>query len=568
MKAVFISKHLEVAKEVNQTDTEIHLFTQFFIHKQAHRNEELRYCLNSNLLNPHLTKVHLLNERPYSTQELGIEKIQFQVQNRLVQHDTKGKRLTIQMVLQYIREKSLKGYFIITNADIFLDRTIRYLKPSTLHEKKQALALLRYEYKGGNDLSKCTLFGPRFDSQDTWILHSNQMVKEDQERIFNFEFGKAGIDNKMIYLMRVLGYEVINDPLNIKTYHFHRSIQRDYHGKEPIGQPWGLISPAGVNPLAIPPSLGVNFADVFKVTAGFQTCMFDDNAFLFSYITKKLQDKEAFIIPRIAGIENNMAVFTKIKKDTGEKQFDPYFQQTLPVMKRNAGIMLTSPESLLAYSELYLKAFQNCEIFGAWEIQGEVFKHIAQSHEYIRGQVAPNKRNIWAFVFDIFHYIYDPQCWTKSLEGKRLLIISPFVESIREKINIRTKIYDGVDIFPNCTFVFAKPPQTQGNQQSQDFQVELNRFKGELDQLKDQYDVALVSCGGYGNLVCNYIFESHRKSAIYVGGVLQMYFGVLGGRWLKERPDVLRLFMNEHWSRPKESEKPNGCGQIENGCYW
>ena len=63
------------------------------------------------------------------------------------------------------------------------------------------------------------------------------------------------------------------------------------------------------------------------------------------------------------------------------------------------------------------------------DLTAEVFKHIAQSHEYIRGQVAPNKRNIWAFVFDIFHYIYDPQCWTKSLQGKRLLIISPFVEN-------------------------------------------------------------------------------------------------------------------------------------------
>ena len=86
--------------------------------------------------------------------------------------------------------------------------------------------------------------------------------------------------------------------------------------------------------------------------------------------------------------------------------------------------------------------------------------------------------------------------------------------------------------------------------------------------LKDSYDVALVSCGGYGNLVCNYIFEKHRKSAVYVGGVLQMYFGVLGNRWLKERPDVVRLFLNEHWSRPKTTERPRNSDSIEGGCYW
>ena len=58
------------------------------------------------------------------------------------------------------------------------------------------------------------------------------------------------------------------------------------------------------------------------------------------------------------------------------------------------------------------------------------------------------------------------------------------------------------------------------------------------------------------------------KSAIYVGGVLQMYFGIYGERWMRERPDILRVYMNEHWSRPKESEKPTNHKTVENNCYW
>ena len=58
------------------------------------------------------------------------------------------------------------------------------------------------------------------------------------------------------------------------------------------------------------------------------------------------------------------------------------------------------------------------------------------------------------------------------------------------------------------------------------------------------------------------------KSSIYVGGVLQMYFGVYGNRWLKERSDVLRLFMNKHWTRPKEEEQPDGFKKVEGSCYW
>ena len=76
--------------------------------------------------------------------------------------------------------------------------------------------------------------------------------------------------------------------------------------------------------------------------------------------------------------------------------------------------------------------------------------------------------------------------------------------------------------------------------------IELQKFTSKLDSL--EYDVALVSAGGYGNLVCNYIYKN-GKSAICVGDVLQMYFGILGSAWLTDRPDVLRLFLNEYWSK-------------------
>ena len=89
----------------------------------------------------------------------------------------------------------------------------------------------------------------------------------------------------------------------------------------------------------------------------------------------------------------------------------------------------------------------------------------------------------------------------------------------------------------------------------------------EIEKIKDTFDIALCSCGGYGNLVCAELYKLD-KSAIYVGGVLQMFFGIYGNRWLTERPDVLRLFMNQHWSRPSETEKPQGHNLIENGCYW
>ena len=112
-----------------------------------------------------------------------------------------------------------------------------------------------------------------------------------------------------------------------------------------------------------------------------------------------------------------------------------------------------------------------------------------------------------------------------------------------------------------------KPSQTQGDCVSEEFDIELDKFIEKIEEIKDDFDIALCSCGGYGNLVCSKIFDI-GKSSIYVGGVLQMFFGVYGTRWLKERPDVLRLFMNKHWTRPKEEEQPDGFKKVEGSCYW
>jgi hypothetical protein len=264
-----------------------------------------------------------------------------------------------------------------------------------------------------------------------------------------------------------------------------------------------------------------------------------------AYINNHRALKRPFIIPRIAGIENNTA-------------FLAYYKQELPprlqeVMKNNAGINLVNKKSFLRYSKWYLKAFEVCDLYASWEPYGHYIKHIKDSHAFIQAKY--NKPQIWAYGFDIFHYIHRP--WTLALRGMRILLISPFVDLMRN-----TKAY-GVDLFPECTFEYLKPPQTQGLEPSRDWHDEFLDFCEKIKTV--EFDVALCSCGGYGNPVCAYI-HSLGKSAIYVGGVLQMYFGIYGNRWLTERKDVLSVYMTPQWTRP--TERPLGFENIEKSCYW
>jgi hypothetical protein len=78
--------------------------------------------------------------------------------------------------------------------------------------------------------------------------------------------------------------------------------------------------------------------------------------------------------------------------------------------------------------------------------------------------------------------------------------------------------------------------------------------------------LALVSCGGYGMLICDFIKNKMNKNVIYVGGALQIWFGIKGSIW-DTHPKISKMY-NEYWIRSLKSEIPEGKEYVENSCYW
>ena len=530
----------------------INIFCQYFIHSDKKRHAEIKKCLKYNIKNKYITKIYLLNEKIYSRDELGV------TSDKIVQVNI-GKRLKFQDVFDYISSNNVTGYNVIINSDIFFDETIKNLYKSDIHINKKMFALLRYEYDQ-NNYQESKIFGPRGDSQDTWIVHSNFNIPKSQSKIFNFEFGKPGCDNKLTYLMSVLGFEIINDPKFIKTIHVHNTNVRNYNSSDKIKFPYEIIVPKYyLNDVQQLYKIDVN------VLFGQKFNHKHTNIILHDYIQNKILSNSNFIIPRVAGIENNYAIYgLMISLQSASQDMITYLQNNITQMKNNAGILVSSQDSLMKYSKLYLEAFELCDLYSSWAPFDNIFNNYNISHT-ILNNIHSGKDTIYSEVFDIYHYIFSNP-WTHALKGKRILMVSQFEDSIKGKIDIRKEIY-GIDLFPDCDVLIIKPPQTQGQEPSEDFEIELKKFTDRLDLIKDTYDIALVSCGGYGNLVCAHIYKS-GKSAIYVGGVLQMYWGILGTRWFENRPDIIRLFLNKHWSRPKESEKPSNHASIERSCYW
>jgi hypothetical protein len=526
----------------------ITLITQFFIGGTPARTNELKTSLRVNSVNAKIDKIILLNERIYTNEELGVK-------SDKIQQIVIGKRLDYKTVFDVVEREKIDGYIVLANLDIFFDKDLDVIKRTNIANEKAMFCLVRHEYKTGKPVKSAPIFEHISDSQDTWIWHSNHNLGEKERNVFDFQLGIPGCDNTLAYLIQVVGYKVYNLPRLVKSFHIHNTNLRNYdHTTTKTPKPYYNVS-ALLDTKVQDPSHPFTFHG--------------ENDNMRKYLEKMIATDSHFIIPRLAGIEHNYAVMGAQAGQRGrfEDSEANYINRTRSVMKNNAGIFLPDGNSIVEYSNTYLKAFHNCDAFMDWEPQGDVAGTGMQpSYEFIYANFN-SKQRFWSFgVADIFHLIYQDKPWTHALSGKRLLIISPFEETFKKQLPVMEKIY-GRDMFPGCTFTFLKPPVTNGSNQSRPFPQELDEFANRVEAVKDTFDVALVSCGGYGNPILGRIYDM-GKSAIYVGGVLQMFFGVYGSRWERERPLVMKLFKNEHWVRPASEERPAGFEKVEDSCYW
>lgn len=156
--------------------------------------------------------------------------------------------------------------------------------------------------------------------------------------------------------------------------------------------------------------------------------------------------------------------------------------------------------------------------------------------------------------------------WTLSLKGKKVLVIHPFAESIKQQYGRREFLFEDENILPEFELYTLKAVQTIAGQKDDRFQTWFEALDYmEKEALKIDFDVALIGCGAYGYPLAARLKQAGKK-AIHMGGVLQILFGIRGGRW--EQDDMVSKLYNDYWVRPLETERPKNFEVVENGCYW
>lgn len=155
-------------------------------------------------------------------------------------------------------------------------------------------------------------------------------------------------------------------------------------------------------------------------------------------------------------------------------------------------------------------------------------------------------------------------------KDKCVLIVSPFCDTYKEQLSKsdRKDIILDMMFNPNQSFIFYNSFFTASNNKLHSNWLEtLNIMFNEISKL--DFDIALLGCGGYGVLLSHMIYTRLNKSALYIGGGLQLFFGVIGKRW-ENREDFINMFKERgvypFLVHPKETFKDTHL--VEGSCYW
>lgn len=156
--------------------------------------------------------------------------------------------------------------------------------------------------------------------------------------------------------------------------------------------------------------------------------------------------------------------------------------------------------------------------------------------------------------------------WTKALEGKKVLVIHPFAETIQKQYLNREKLFQDQDILPKFELLTQKAVQTAAAECDTRFQTWFEALEYMFEEaMSREFDVAILGCGAYGFPLAAKLKQAGKK-AIHMGGSTQILFGIKGSRW--DHHPVISTLYNEAWVRPGINETPKQASMVENACYW
>ena len=219
-----------------------------------------------------------------------------------------------------------------------------------------------------------------------------------------------------------------------------------------------------------------------------------------------------------------------------------------------SGVFPVDAKTIDRFCEVYLDDASQIDILGSWlSYEKYLFKYM-------------NKDSVRVQLEDLSPFNHTSP-WSKALEGKKILVIHPFENSIISQYRKRELLFPNKDVLPEFELKTIKAVESFANSKThyKDWFEALDDMTEQIN--KTDFDIAILGCGAYGMPLAARIKRMGKK-AIHIGGAVQCLFGIKGKRWEVPVYNYQERFYNEHWVRPMAAETPKGAGKVEGATYW
>ena len=231
-----------------------------------------------------------------------------------------------------------------------------------------------------------------------------------------------------------------------------------------------------------------------------------------------------------------------------------YSIATRTSLSRQAGFFPCTNKMLTKWGDLVLNDIKDLDVLLTW-LGGE---------KYIESYLNVNEKIFNSYIY--FPFLFANP-WTQVLKNKKVLVISPFSDTIESQYKRRKKLFKNQLVLPEFELKTIKAYNVLGGENSY---PNINNWFDALEDMKHQidaidFDIALIGCGAYAFNLAAYVKRKGKKGLTLCGG-LQTLFGIYG---VRHEEDFRKLgILNEYWVRPKNDERPKGFQNVENGAYW
>ncbi|HOV12888.1 MAG TPA: hypothetical protein PK771_01275 [Spirochaetota bacterium] len=322
------------------------------------------------------------------------------------------------------------------------------------------------------------------------------------------------------------------------------------------------------------PPFGLLIKSLGKVKNFFGTVSFKIKIRKYNNINKKrvvselksaILNNKKYAAAKLGTTEQQILYYEIILNKPNNSNALPDFEKQLyESFSKNAGVFPSEKNFILDYAKYFGSGVTNLDCLGLFYQTREI--EILQHYNF---------KNYTTFFMnqepDRSSPNNDALCYLPFFKDKKILIICPFADFLKERANKET--FESVWSKTGKKWFYPKSvesiefPYGLSKSTQEKYLNAFNLIKDIEEKIKKiDFDIALIAAGGIAIPLTSFV-KDIGKIGISLGGHLQVLFGVLGGRW-RDNKEWKKRYINEYWVNVPDRYVPKEGKERENNCYW